>query len=69
MAVGIGERELAGITELRPDLGADGWGDGRLGDYWSLQVQLNDWALIDEFKRLDDRTRLKEKTRLLLKRE
>jgi Icc protein len=46
------------LTETTCLVGADGWGDGRLGDYWGLRVQLNDWALIDEFKRLDDRARL-----------
>jgi hypothetical protein len=51
----------AGVIELTKKtclIGADGWGDGRYGDYWGLKVDLNDWALIGEFKRLDDRARL-----------
>ena len=46
------------MTESTCLVGADGWGDGRYGDFWGLRVQPNDWALIDEFKRLDDRSRL-----------
>ena len=46
------------LTEKTCVVGHDGWGDGRYGDYWGLKVHLNDWALIDEFKRLDDRSRL-----------
>ena len=36
----------------------DGWGDGRLGNYWGSTVELNDWALIDEFRGLGPRERL-----------
>jgi 3',5'-cyclic-AMP phosphodiesterase len=35
-------------------IGHDGWGDARYGDYWSQQVQLNDWLLIKEFHLLDE---------------
>ena len=49
--------DMIHLTENTCLIGHDGWGDGRYGDYWGLRVQLNDWALIDEFKRLDDRDR------------
>jgi hypothetical protein len=39
-------------------VGHDGWGDGRLGDYWGLHVKLNDWRLITELTGLGDRERL-----------
>jgi predicted phosphohydrolase len=35
-------------------LGADGWGDARCGDVTS-RVQLSDWTLIEDFKRVKDR--------------
>jgi predicted MPP superfamily phosphohydrolase len=34
-------------------LGADGWGDARCGDLAS-SVQLSDWTVIDDFKRVGD---------------
>jgi Icc protein len=46
------------LSESSCLIGHDGWGDGRLGDYWGLRVQLNDWLLIEEFRTLDDRLRL-----------
>jgi predicted phosphohydrolase len=49
---------VVSLTEKTCLVGADGWGDGRYGDYWGLKVHLNDWELIDEFKRLDDKSRL-----------
>ena len=41
----------AGVIELAPGVGLvghDGWGDGRLGDFFDSDVQLNDYALIAE---------------------
>lgn len=41
----------AGVFELAPGVGLvghDGWGDGRLGDFWHSDVQLNDYGLIAE---------------------
>lgn len=41
----------AGVVELAPDVGLighDGWGDGRLGDFFGSDVQLNDYVLIAE---------------------
>jgi predicted phosphohydrolase len=52
---------LAGVVRLTDKtclVGADGWGDGRLGDYWSRKVSLNDWRLIEEFDWLNDQKRL-----------
>lgn len=46
------------LTESIGLLGHDGWGDGRLGDYWGSAVRLNDWRLIDEFAGLDGQRRL-----------
>ncbi len=44
------------LTQRIVMIGADGWGDARCGDLES-KVQLSDWQLIDEFKRLKgDRT-------------
>lgn len=43
----------AGVVPLTPDtclVGHDGWGDGRLGDYYGSDVMLNDFALIGEFR-------------------
>ncbi len=50
-----------GVVELSPAvalLGHDGWADGRLGDYESSAVLLNDYLLIDELSGLTKRTRL-----------
>jgi Icc protein len=49
---------VVGLTEKTGLVGADGWGDGRYGDYWSRKVSLNDWRLIEEFDWLDDKKRL-----------
>lgn len=37
------------LTEETGLVGVDGWGDGRLGDYFGSEVMLNDWGLIAEF--------------------
>jgi 3',5'-cyclic AMP phosphodiesterase CpdA len=47
------------VTEEACLIGHDGWGDGRLGDYWGLRVRLNDWRLIEELTGLSDKERLK----------
>jgi Icc protein len=47
----------AGVVPLTDEtclVGHDGWGDGRLGDYRSSDVMLNDWVLIEEFGGLDE---------------
>lgn len=52
---------LAGVVGLTPRVGLvghGGWGDGRLGDYASSQVRMNDFVLIDEFINLDRTARL-----------
>lgn len=41
------------LTEETGLVGHDGWGDGRLGNYWSLAIRLNDWRLIEDFAGLD----------------
>jgi 3',5'-cyclic-AMP phosphodiesterase len=43
------------LTEKTALVGHDGWGDGRFGNYWSFQVILNDWELIDEFRLLNEK--------------
>jgi 3',5'-cyclic AMP phosphodiesterase CpdA len=53
--------QLTATTAL---VGHDGWGDGRLGDYWGLRVRLSDWSLIREFAGLDEHARLAELHRL-----
>lgn len=49
---------VVGLTEKSCLVGADGWGDGRYGDYWGRRVSVNDWRLIEEFDWLDDTKRL-----------
>ena len=49
---------VVGLTEKTCLVGADGWGDGRYGDYWGRRVSVNDWRLIEEFDWLDDTKRL-----------
>jgi len=47
----------AGVVPLTDEtclIGADGWGDGRLGDYHNSDVALNDWGLIGEFGGFDE---------------
>ena len=41
------------LTETACLVGHDGWADGRHGDYWKSDVQLNDWRLIDNLAGLD----------------
>jgi predicted MPP superfamily phosphohydrolase len=46
---------ISGVISLTPTtalVGHDGWGDGRLGDYWKSPVMLNDFALIQELARI-----------------
>jgi Icc protein len=41
------------VVELTPEaglVGQGGWGDGRLGSYYSSTVRLNDFKLIEELK-------------------
>jgi hypothetical protein len=45
------------LTETTCLVGHDGWGDGRLGDYWDSQIELNDWELIEDFTRLGKQAR------------
>lgn len=40
-------------------VGHDGWGDGRLGDYYGSPVVLNDWRFIGDFIDLDAAQRLR----------
>jgi predicted MPP superfamily phosphohydrolase len=48
------------LTEETALVGADGWGDGCLGNYSGSKVELNDWKHIDDLKFLDRPTRLKK---------
>jgi Icc protein len=51
----------AGVVPVSADtcvVGHDGWGDGRLGDYWGSPIALNDWRLIGEFAGLGRAARL-----------
>ena len=41
------------LTEKAGLIGHDGWADGRHGDYWKSDVQLNDWRLIDNLAGID----------------
>jgi Icc protein len=50
-----------GVVRLTPDtalVGHDGWADGRVGDFFSSEVLLNDYALIDELRTPDKQERL-----------
>jgi hypothetical protein len=50
----------SGTIELCPGvalLGHDGWGDGRLGDYASSTIRLNDYRLIGELSNLSHQER------------
>jgi 3',5'-cyclic AMP phosphodiesterase CpdA len=49
---------LVPLTEQTCLVGHDGWGDGRLGNYWGSWIVLNDWRLIEEFIGLTARGRL-----------
>ena len=42
------------LTEKTCLIGHDGWGDGRIGDYFGSDVMLNDWSLIEEFAGFDE---------------
>jgi 3',5'-cyclic-AMP phosphodiesterase len=47
----------AGVVPLTDEtclVGHDGWGDGRLGDYYGSDVMLNDFGLIEEFGGFDE---------------
>jgi 3',5'-cyclic AMP phosphodiesterase CpdA len=47
----------AGVVPLTAEaclVGHDGWGDGRLGDYFGTDVLLNDLGLIEEFGGFDE---------------
>lgn len=51
----------AGVVPLGREaclIGHDGWGDGRLGDYWASDVELSDWELIEDFAGLNRQERL-----------
>jgi predicted phosphohydrolase len=49
---------VVAMTEQTALVGHDGWGDGRIGDYWGSSVSLNDWYLIEELAWLDQKERL-----------
>ena len=55
---GLPRAGVVALTENTGLVGHDGWGDGRLGNYWGLAVHLNDWRLIGEFIGLDAARRL-----------
>jgi 3',5'-cyclic AMP phosphodiesterase CpdA len=42
------------LTDESCLVGHDGWGDGRLGDYYGTDVLLNDFGLIGEFDGFDE---------------
>lgn len=46
------------LTDEACLIGHDGWGDGRLGDYWGSEIELSDWGLIAELNGLDKGERL-----------
>ncbi len=51
----------SGVISLTPRtalIGHDSWGDGRLGDFRSSRVELNDFSLIKELSGLSRQTRL-----------
>jgi hypothetical protein len=50
----------AGVVPLTDGtclVGHDGWGDGRLGDYFASDVMLMDWGMIQEFEGFDEHPR------------
>jgi 3',5'-cyclic AMP phosphodiesterase CpdA len=49
--------DIVPVSDRTCVVGHDGWGDGRLGDYWQSPIALNDWRLIDEFAGLDRTSR------------
>jgi hypothetical protein len=59
--------QCVGVVDFLPDtalIGHGGWADGRLGDYASSPVELNDHFLIDDFRGLDKGARLDRLHRL-----
>jgi predicted phosphodiesterase len=42
------------LTDTTCLVGHDGWGDGRLGNYYRSDVMLNDWGMIGEFGGFDE---------------
>jgi 3',5'-cyclic-AMP phosphodiesterase len=45
-----------GVVVLDDDvamIGVDGWGDGRLGNWQKSTILLNDWDMIEEFKKIN----------------
>jgi hypothetical protein len=42
------------LTDIACQVGHDGWGDGRIGDYWNSDMLLNDWGLIAKFDRFEE---------------
>lgn len=56
----LNQAGIVPLTESTGLVGHDGWGDGRIGNYWGSSVSLNDWCLITEFAGLDKRQRLEK---------
>ena len=54
----VSETGVTRLTEKTALIGHDGWGDGRLGDYSSSGVELNDFLLIEELSGLSRGERL-----------
>jgi len=54
------DRGIVEISEETCLVGHDGWADGRLGDYASSRVELNDYWLIEELSGLGADARLKK---------
>ncbi len=48
------------LTEKTALIGHEGWGDGRLGEFYQSHVQLNDFKLIAELKRLSKKRLLQK---------
>jgi 3',5'-cyclic AMP phosphodiesterase CpdA len=53
----LGETCVVPLTDETGMVGHDGWGDGRLGDYFGSDVVLIDWGMIQEFGGLDEHPR------------
>ena len=60
----LNEVKYVGLTKETALIGHDSWADGRLGDFYSSSVELNDFRLIKELKLWDRTERIKAMQKL-----